>query len=652
MCGIVGVINLGNNSKLEENILSTMVDLLSHRGPNDKGIFIDEYLALGHRRLSILDLSLSGHQPMSSLSRNVWIVYNGEVYNFEELRRELIERGHRFRSFTDTEVVLNAYVEYGIVCLEKFRGMFAFAIYDKDLKKVFIVRDRIGVKPIYYGEFDGRLIFASEAKAILKYPGFPRKEDLVGMSSYLSYRYPIHEYTMFRGIKTLLPGHYLEVDLIGKDYQIHKYWDLPMVIEDEDKGLSFYLYNLKRLLRESVKYRMIADVPVGAYLSGGLDSSIVVALMAKSSQQPVKTFTIGFEDQSFNEFNYATEIAQLYGTEHTEILLTSGDYFEEMCKLINYKDAPLGVPNEPALYVMSKELSKHITVVLSGEGSDEIFGGYGRIFRSAYDYKKISLFNHYGHGEKRKNTGLLMKLLGKNLQRKYGSISFRDEVDFFLSLYKYTSWEEKKLLLSEDVLIELSGDGVLDNLFREYFSKLNGLGLCEKFMWMFEKVHIVGLLYRLDTATMAASIEGRVPFVDHKLVEFAMSIPAHYKLKWKSWFHRLVGIFYNADQLSERFDIPKYILRKAFESYLPTSIVRRKKMGFPVPINKWLGKDFLFLLRELLLSSRARSRGIYNIRFIESVINRSEGELSPRLGLQLWMLLNIELWFLHYMDNQ
>lgn len=647
MCGILGVVNLENRSPMNKKSFSCMLDLLSHRGPDDSGIFSDENVIFGHRRLSILDLSSLGKQPMTSFSKDVCIIHNGEVYNFREIREELKKRGYKFRSSTDTEVILNAYIEYGIDCVNEFRGMFAFAIYDKSQKKVFVVRDRIGIKPLYYSVFDGKFIFSSEVKAILNYPNFPREEDVVGISSYLSYRYPIHDYTLFKKVKSLLPGHYVEIDICKKKFTIKKYWDLPIVEYKEDKGEVFYVTKLKNLLIESVGYRMISDVPIGAYLSGGIDSSIVVALMSQLRGGPIKTFTIGFKEEGFNEFDYARKVADMYRTEHYEILLTAENYIEEMKKLIEYKDAPLGVANEPALYVMSKELKKYITVVLSGEGSDEIFGGYGRIFRSPFDYKRLKLLEKYedlGSEE-------VIKLMKENLIRKYGYRKFQNEVDFFLFLYQYISWEEKETLFSKEFLSYLDKDKLLNEVFYDYFDRLKGLTTYEKFIWIFEKIHIVGLLHRVDTTTMATSVEARVPFVDHKVVEFAMTIPVKYKVKWKSFLHKLSASIYNTDQISEVYDIPKYILKKTFESDLPKEVVWRKKLGFPVPIHKWFGKTFRDFAKDIFLSHEARQRGIYNIKFLEQILNGSEVEKNHKLGLKLWMLLNLELWFRKYIDR-
>ncbi len=647
MCGIVGLISFSSESFIHKETFSKMVDALEHRGPDDKGIFIDKNIYLGHRRLSILDLSKAGQQPMKALNNNVWIIHNGEVYNFKELKGILQRKGYKFKSNTDTEVILNSYLEWGIKCIEKFRGMFAFAIYDKSKNKIFIVRDRLGIKPLYYTFYQNKFIFASEIKSILLYPGFPRDYSKYGISSYLSYRYPIKNLTMYKNIYSLEPGHYIEIDLNTKSYCIKQYWELPILRDIEDKGEDYYINNIREILNESVKYRMISDVPFGAYLSGGLDSSIVVAIMSKFSQLPIKTFTIGFEEEGFNEFSYAEQVAKMYNTEHYEILLRGENYIYEMINLIEYKDAPLGVANEPALYVMSRELKKYITVVLSGEGSDEIFGGYGRIFRSPFDYERIKLIQSFPE----LGNEYIVQYLKNNLSNKYGNRLFKDEVEFFLYLYQYIRWEDKLKFLSNDFINSLKEDNYLNNIFYEEFEKIKELDIYRKFMWIFEKFHIVGLLHRVDTTTMATSVEARVPFVDHKLVEFSMGIPVRYKLKWKSNLHKIVASIYNADQISEIYDIPKYILKKSYNKDLPNSVVWRKKMGFPVPVHTWFGNKFKNFSKEILLSKETKERGIYNIKNIEKLINSNELENNHKLGLKLWMILNLEIWFRKYIDK-
>ncbi|MTI29644.1 asparagine synthase (glutamine-hydrolyzing), partial [Xanthovirga aplysinae] len=581
MCGITGVINISNFSQISQDTIRLMTDVISHRGPDGKGTYIDENVAFGHRRLSIIDLSEAGKQPMFDVEGNYGIVFNGEVYNFQEIKENLQSKGYKFQSNTDTEVILNAYKEFGIDCVHQFIGMFAFAIYERKTGKVTIVRDRLGIKPLYYTRHAGKVIFGSEIKSILQFPGLSVTYNYNGISSYLSYRYPIGNQTLFDDIFSLKPGYYLEIQE-GKVNE-KQYYELPIIREEdkEDKGQDYYISRIKELLNSAVNYRMISDVPVGAYLSGGLDSSIVVALMAKNSKMPIKTFTIGFEEEGFNEFEYARMVSEMYKTEHHEFKLTASDYMKTMHQLIKFKDAPLGVANEPALHIMSRELRKYITVVLSGEGSDEIFGGYGRIFRSPLDHERLKLLEE----NKELSNESLYNEIKANMTSKYGDLKFSSEMDHFLHLYQYVKWEDKKEFLSKDFIEALDGDRYSNEVFEQEFEKLDGLNSYDKYMWIFEKLHIVGLLQRVDMTTMATSVEARVPFVDHRLVEFALSIPVKYKLKWKSMLHEIIGSKYNSDQISEVYDDPKFILKKAFEDELPYDVVWRKKMGFPVPVH-------------------------------------------------------------------
>ena len=645
MCGIVGIVNLKHNRRVPIELIRDMADTMIHRGPDDSGTFVDDRLALGHRRLTVIDLSESGRQPMFDITGRAGIVFNGEVYNYVELRKLLETKGYRFQSQTDTEVMLNTYLEWGIKCLDRFNGMFGFAIYDRNDGTVYVARDRIGIKPLYYSLHDGTLIFASEIKAILKYPGFSASENMNALSSYLSYRYPIGEETLFANIKSLSPGCYLQVT--GPDVKKIRYWELPIVAGKEDNGEDYYRNRLRELLASAVHYQMRSDVPIGAYLSGGLDSSITVALMSGFTQEPVKTFTIGFDEPGYNEFAFAKQVSDRYKTDHHEITLSSGDYIESMVKLIGYKDAPLGVPNEPALYVMSKELKKYITVVLSGEGADEIFGGYGRIFRSPYDYRRMKSLEKSGLiSGKASDT-----LLRSNLHELYKDRQFGSEQEHFMFLYNYTSWEDKEQLLHPDVVTALDHDKYLDHIWATEFAKVASLDMYDKYMWMFEKIHIVGLLHRVDMTTMATSVEARVPYIDHRLVEFAFTIPTPYKLKWKSDADQAAASGYNSEQISERYDIPKYILKKTFEPDLPQEVVWRKKMGFPVPVHKWLGSDFNKFAKDILLDDRARRRNLYNSRNVEAALNNQGLFSEHKFGLKMWMLVNVELWHRAYMDH-
>ena len=645
MCGITGIYGFDERCEIPKSLIQKMANTMVHRGPDDFGYYLNENVALGHRRLSIIDLK-TGKQPMSDKNGDIWIVFNGEIYNFRELRKDLERKGYTFKTQSDTEVIIYCYEEYGLNCLKRFNGMFAFAIYDKIKKRLFLARDRLGIKPLYYTVTNKEIVFASEIKAILKHPNVKKKVNLYGISSYLSYRYVLGKETLFEGIYTLQPGHFLVYENGNIDEE--QYWELPVISQKEDKGDEYYVKKLRELLTRSVKRRMISDVPLGAYLSGGLDSSIIVALMSEISNEPVKTFSVGFKEEGFNEFEYANIMAERYGTDHREILLNAEKYIELMPKLIKCKDAPLSVANEVPLYEMSKELKKDITVVLSGEGADELFGGYGRIFRSPFDYERLKLIEE--------NPDLLdetvKSILMNSLRDKYGDLDFKNELIHFLSTYNWMTLEEKEEIFTDEVNSIIGNDEHVLSVFKEYFDKIEDLNHYDKYLWMFEKLHLVGLLMRVDMTTMAASVEARVPFVDHELVEFAFSLPFKYKIRWKSLLHQAMATVYNSDKISENFDTTKYLLREAFKDKVPEDILYRKKMGFPVPVHQWFGGKFNDYAKQTLLDEKVKKRGIFNTKKIEEWLANSDNFKSHQFGLKIWMLINLELWFREYFDEE
>jgi len=629
MCGILGYINF-KNKNIKEKEFKKALDLQEHRGPDSFGIYRGNNFLFGHRRLSIIDLTDNAKQPIKVDNENYILIFNGEIYNYIELKNELIKLGFKFFTNSDSEVLLKSYIAWGKNCIDKFIGMFAFAIYDKRNNEFFIVRDRLGVKPLYYYYDNEKFIFSSEIKSIL-YLINKKDLNLKAISSYMSYRYPILNDTFFENIYSLPAGYFIVIK--NNKVQIQEYWDFNEKYKEQDCdiGEEYYINQLIELLTSSVQLRMRSDVAFGSFLSGGVDSSAITALMALNSKDRIKTFTIGFKEEGFNEFEYAKLVAKKYNTDHYEIILKGDNYIENMEKLISYKDAPLSVPNEVPLYLMSKELKKYITVVLSGEGADEIFGGYGRIFRSPYDFERLKNI------EKLKNKEEFLK----SFRDKYKKDHFKNELEHFLSLYPYTSLEEKKEFLA----FELDSiEQELNKKFNYYFSKVENY--YNKIMYTFEKIHLIGLLHRVDTTTMATSVEARVPFVDHRLVEFAATIPTKYKLKWiKNPPENLMS-----DKISENYDIPKYILKKAFERYLPKKVLYRKKMGFPVPLNRWFGGKFNKYAKSILLSKKAINRGIFNIEHIKKILNSKELFNNHSLAMKIWMLINIELFIRKYFD--
>jgi len=592
-----------------------MADTLQHRGPDGRGFRHGKGYALGHRRLSIIDLS-GGAQPLGNDAADAWTVVNGEIYNFETVRAELQAHGHNFKTGSDSEVVLHGHRQWGTAATTRFDGMFAYAFVDETAQRLVLTRDRLGIKPLYYAEYDGALLFASEPKAILAYPGFPKRLNRAAIGSYLDYRYVVGEQTFFDGITQLLPGHRLVVEAGGSP-RIERYWEIPADRETLELDDATAIAMVTETLDRAVEARLVADVPFGAYLSGGLDSSLVVALMAKKHSFPIKTYSTGFEEDGYNEFPYARMVADAYKTQHTEILLTQDRYFELLPRLIRYKDAPLGVPNEVPLWQMSEVLKKDITVVLSGEGADELFGGYGRIFRSALQL------------EERGFSG--------------------DVASEFLKLYGYFGETALSSYLSNDLLADSTAMAHGRDTLRAAFDAVRHLPPVRQFLWVFQKHHLPGLLQRLDTTTMAAAVEGRVPFVDHHLVELGHRLPTSLKLRWKSDAAARDAASLTADKISEIYDTPKWVLRQVGLNLLPEAVVTRKKVGFPVPLGKWLGGKLKQTASEVLLSDKARQRGIINAPAIERAL-ATLGEAQWDAGMRIWMLLCLETFCAEYFD--
>ncbi|MDH5523651.1 MAG: asparagine synthase (glutamine-hydrolyzing) [Desulfobulbaceae bacterium] len=639
MCGIAGFYNSEKSVEELHVVGRRMVEQLHHRGPDANGVAVrhssnGSRVLLAHARLSIIDLTDAGTQPMVSGDGTLWIIFNGEIYNYLEIRQELRCMGVTFKTDSDTEVILAAYRHWGLKCFDRFVGMWAIALWDEKLDQLLLSRDRLGIKPLYYSQQGDTLVFGSEPKVILEQVPECRKVNLQALSDYFSYRYVLGGGSFFTGIHSVEAGSHLIIR--NKQLKTIRYWDLPVISDKFDPGEDQVRQKLEELMMSAVGYRMIADVPVGSFLSGGLDSSILVREMAEQQSFPIKTFTIGFQEEGYNEFQYADEVAQYCGTDHKEILLDVQQYLQSFQKMLHIKDAPLAVPNEIALHELSKKLKEDITVVLSGEGADELFGGYGRIFRSAYDYQRV-----YKTGN---NT--LSTTLRDNLLKKYRSLEWDGEVDHFLGQYSYLDVRTKENIFAPDVLSALGDDPHNYNFFHNKWAKLDGLDLHEKYMWIFQRVHLEGLLGRLDSSTMSASVEGRVPFVDHRLIEYVNGLPLHYKIRWGSEEQRCQAENLNSDQISENFDITKYVLRSQYESRLPKSITERRKVGFPVPLGEWLSGTFRDYAEERLLSNDARTGNIFQRQAVEQMLNREQAD--PRIGLQAWMLLNVEDWMRAY----
>lgn len=592
MCGITGIFSKNNISDLEKRIIS-MNNSIKHRGPDAGNHFIKKNVALGHRRLSIIDPSERSNQPMHSNSKIWHVVFNGEIYNFKEIKKEL---NYTFLTNSDTEVIIASIEEKGLEWfLKKANGMFAIALYNSFSKELYLVRDRLGIKPLYYYRDKAKIVFSSEIKAILSSGLVAAKFNELAVDEYLGNRYVRAPYTFFENIYQLEAGAYLKLDY-SMDLILQKYWELP---ENFNKDQFFneeeLKYEFEKELIKSIKYRLISDVPLGTYLSGGVDSSLITAITAKSKEESINTYTIGFPE--LNEFEYSKIISEQYGSIHHEIMMTKDDYVDNWERLIGFKDGPLGVPNEIPLAVMSKKLKEKVTVVLSGEGADELMGGYGRIFRAPFDYKY-----------------------------KDSNLTF---YEYFINDYEYVSREMRDNFLTTSTEYRKEFD---NKIVKDFSNKSNE----ENVFRFFHKFHVKGLLQRVDMTTMQASVEARVPFLDHKLIEFVYSkIPYNLKLKWKSKKEEAKAMKMKSSEYSETLDTPKYLLREVACNHIPKSIVDRRKVGFPVPLTKWF-VNLEEMAKKLLTNVFWLKEGTLN-----DLLEKSKKE--PRAGQVLWMFINIEI---------
>ncbi|WP_044557179.1 asparagine synthase (glutamine-hydrolyzing) [Halobacteriovorax marinus] len=635
MCGILGVFSPKfEKFEYEKAVFEKALASMSHRGPDGSGIEYFKSAIMGHSRLKILDLSSASSQPMLSFDKRFCLVFNGEIYNYIELRDELCRKySVKFRSTGDTEVLLLGLIHEGVRFLDKCNGMFAFSFYDIVKEEMIIARDRFGIKPLYYSQEGDILKFSSEVPPLLEILKKRKSVNMSAVSSYLSFRYPICNDTFFEGVSSLAPGHFMLIN--KKEIKIKKYYEFESCyfLQDEDRGEDFYLNEVLRLLSDAVSLRMRSDVPYGAFLSGGVDSSLIVALMSKllrENKGRINTYTIGFPEEGYNEHREANLTASKYQTNHHALHMGDEEYFSITKELIKKKGSPLSVPNEIPLFMMSKELKKEITVVLSGEGADEIFMGYGRIFRSPLDFNR---YNSEG------NDGLKQSLL-----MKFRKEDFETKAKFFYENYCYIKAREKKKIFNLDnVDVEL----IEEELFSQFepFFRDNGLSFENQISYTFSQKHLQGLLMRVDSSTMQASVEARVPFVDHRLVEFVAQIPLKYKLRWISDESELKAQNRPSWDISEKLDRPKHILKELGKGLVVDEVLNRVKQGFPVPLHKWLGGDMNGFARDILLSECSERMGVWDMSYLKKNLDKSSIESNHSEGLKIWMMLNFNIFY-------
>lgn len=619
MCGFAGIFSKEGLDNNYNNIVKNMTSELSHRGPDEENFFKDPFISLGFNRLSIIDIK-NGSQPKVSLNKKFIICFNGEIYNYKKLQKELRNKNVNLKTDSDTEVFLEMFSVYGANCLDKIRGMFAAVIYDVIEKKIFLLRDRFGMKPLFYSILNDKIIFSSEISPIINSKILKKKINYASINSYLSFRYHYGEDSFFSNVHNLEPGTFLE---FKNNSKISKYWEIPKF--DKNKFLNLkennFLEKLEDIFNECINDHLVSDVPIGGLLSGGLDSSLLMSLVKKNSNQSFETFSAKFSEENYDESHYAKIVANQLELNHNDITLNDNDYIDLLPKLISLKKTPLSIPHEIALFNLFKEIKKKTKVVISGEGADEIFGGYGRVQSSAFDFKKETILN--------------------NLIFKKKSLS-----DFFIKRYSWIDIKEKENIFSKEFYESINRNKRIEVFWESEFKKISDLDPYDQFLHIFQKHHLKCLLDRLDYMSMASGVEARTPFVDHKLINFVNSIPFNLKFKWKSKFDKFIALFSNSIHNSEKRDVSKYILRQYAKKYLPEQIVNRKKLGFPVPLDQWLNnKRFFKFVKEILLDHKTISRGIFEKKTIEKLISNDQKLDYDFWGKKIWMLLNIELWF-------
>jgi asparagine synthase (glutamine-hydrolysing) len=625
MCGIAGIVQANADGAIDETIIHRMCEAIVHRGPDDEGIFVKAGVGLGMRRLSIIDLA-GGHQPVFNEDKTVWIVFNGEIYNFPELRADLEKRGHRFYTHSDTEVIVHLYEDLGADCVKKLRGMFAFALYDERRGKLLMARDRFGKKPLHYALARGRLLFGSEIKSILAVAPELASVNNEALLQYMYFGYIPDPITSFQAIQKLSPGHLLE--FAAGQVQLRQYWDLPEYGTHQPRSEEECLEELEWRLAEAVKIRLISDVPLGALLSGGTDSSTVVALMARASSKPVKTFSIGFSHDDFNEAHYARMVAKQFGTEHHELVLEP-DVLETVETLTSSLEEPFGDSSMLPTYYVSCMARKHVTVALSGDGGDEVFAGYDRyainLRRKAFEripgwarrlYRK-RVYPHVPQNMRGRKFSYNVSLPWR--ERYVDSISF------------LPSFERDMPLLSTEFRETLRTEGNPENVMYRYFDEAPAKDPISQMLYVDTKTYMVAdILTKVDRMSMATSLEVRVPLLDHLFVEWATGLPVEWKLRGGQ---------------------QKYILRKLAERIgVPREAIYRPKQGFAMPLVHWIRNELKDLIMTVLLEPRTLQRGYFNPESVRRLLDehfRGRRDHSH----EIWRLLIFELWHRNFLER-
>jgi asparagine synthase (glutamine-hydrolysing) len=614
VCGINGVFHYRGGAA-DRGLLERQASLLQHRGPDDGDVWSEGQAGLGHRRLSIVDLSPGGHQPMSNEDGSLWVTYNGELYGWAEIRAGLAARGHRFRGLSDTEALLHLYEEEGAGLFHWLRGMFAFGLYDRNARRLLLARDRLGIKPLYYHDDGQRIAFASELKALLLDPSVPRDVDFESLADYLTFQYVPAPRTILRAVKKLPAGHFLTCDERG--VRVERYWSLPTDV-DRGHGEDYYRERLRELLAEAVKLRMVADVPLGAFLSGGIDSSTVVALMSEAASEPIKTFSIGFEEQDFSELEHARTVARHLGTDHHEQIVRP-HALELLPRLVWALDEPFADPSMIPTFYVSEMARRHVTVALSGDGGDEAYAGY-TTYGWARSYARADSLPR----SLRRLAAFPARLLHPDhvIGRKLNRLSL-DPIGRHLEVMSYFPPRERAGVLGAGLRRALDGYDPYAAPRALHAGAAHGLGELPALAYVDALTYMIDdVLVKVDRTSMQHSLEVRVPLIDHKVMEFVARIPFEHKL---------------------RGGVSKWILRESVRDLLPASILARGKQGFGVPLSHWFGSEFGRLAREVLYDSRTLGRGWLDPAGVRAVVE-SAGQRDERRVRQVWALVCLELW--------
>lgn len=627
MCGIAGLLHHARTGPVDRGLLDRMNGCLVHRGPDQGGAWVspDGRAGLAMRRLSIIDVA-SGQQPLSNEDGTVWIVFNGEIYNFADLREELEKKGHRFRTHSDTETIVHLYEEEGVDCVKRLRGMFAFALWDAARERLLLARDRFGKKPLVYWDAGGRLAWASELQALKTIADFPREMDPAALDLYLSLQYIPSPRTIYKDVHKLPPGHRLVVE--KGTPRVERYWDLPLGAPPLQIGLEEAKGEIRRRLTEAVKLRMISEVPLGAFLSGGVDSSVIVGLMAGLSERPVKTFSIGFEEEAFSELGYAREAAQRFGADHQEFVVKP-DMAEVLPVLAKHYGEPFADASALPTYYVARETRRHVTVALNGDGGDENFAGYLRYqamkMAAVLDRLPLSAVQALRAGAGLLPEGLGSKGFGWRLKRVLDGALERDPAARHLGFARFFSEEEKRSLYAPAFAARLPGGSLALEYLRLPFLRAGRLDAVNRSLYADFSTYLPEcLMTKVDIATMACSLEGRSPLLDHEFAEFVFRLPGAWKLKGMS------GL--------------KWIFKETFKDLLPPAIRSRGKMGFGIPLGPWFRKGALRdLFQETVLSPQALQRGLFREEALRALFEEHQTGRRDH-GYKLWALLMLELW--------